>query len=251
MYNRILVPVDGSAASNHGLLEAIKLVKSMSAKLRLVHVVDLFIMDGIANRRLYYQAMIGDLRSVGRKVLADSESLVRQHAVEPSSALLEALAQRVADLVVSEAKTWGADLIVMGTHGRRGIRRLVMGSDAERVLRTSPVPVLLVRGQAEDERDIALPADAQTKNPSASFDAPEQLLNDAALTIDQKIRLLRSWAYDASEMGVALEEGMRGGDEGLLRRILLALAALGETLDVEHVGPSKQHGLQARREGLA
>lgn len=163
MYNRILVPVDGSAASNHGLLEAIKLVKSMSAKLRLVHVVDVFIMDGIPNRRLYYQAVVNDLRAVGRKVLEDSESLVRQQAVEPSSALLEAFGQRVADLVISEAKGWGADLIVMGTHGRRGIGRLVMGSDAEGVLRTSPVPVLLVRGQSEGERDIALPTDAGTR----------------------------------------------------------------------------------------
>jgi nucleotide-binding universal stress UspA family protein len=140
MYNSILVPVDGSATSNHGLLEAIKLGKTMSAKLRLVHVVDTFIIDGITNRRLCSQAVVNDLRSVGRKVLEDSESLVRQHDLESSSALLEAVGQRVADLVVSEANNWGADLIVMGTHGHRGIRRLVLGSDAEMVLRTTSNP---------------------------------------------------------------------------------------------------------------
>lgn len=49
----------------------------------------------------------------------------------------------------AQAKDWPADLIVLGTHGRRGLTRLVMGSDAERVLRRSPVPVLMVRDQPE------------------------------------------------------------------------------------------------------
>jgi nucleotide-binding universal stress UspA family protein len=50
-----------------------------------------------------------------------------------------------ADVIVREAKKQRADLIVLGTHGRRGMRRLVLGSDAEQVVRMSPVPVLLVR----------------------------------------------------------------------------------------------------------
>ena len=52
----------------------------------------------------------------------------------------------MADPIVREARKIGADLIVMGTHGHRGVRRLVMGSDAEQVVRTAQVPVLLVRG---------------------------------------------------------------------------------------------------------
>jgi nucleotide-binding universal stress UspA family protein len=55
----------------------------------------------------------------------------------------------VADEIVKQAKEWLADLIVMGTHGRRGLERLAMGSDAELVLRLSPVPVLLVRDRPE------------------------------------------------------------------------------------------------------
>jgi nucleotide-binding universal stress UspA family protein len=51
----------------------------------------------------------------------------------------------VADLIVKQAKKWGADVIVLGTHGRRGLTRVVMGSDAETVLRETPLPVLLVR----------------------------------------------------------------------------------------------------------
>jgi nucleotide-binding universal stress UspA family protein len=49
--------------------------------------------------------------------------------------------------VVDEAKRWGAELIVIGTHGRRGVGRMLMGSDAEQILRLSPVPVLLVRAK--------------------------------------------------------------------------------------------------------
>ena len=56
------------------------------------------------------------------------------------------MAARVADLVVEQARQWGAELIVLGTHGRRGLGRALLGSDAEQVLRQAPVPVLLVRG---------------------------------------------------------------------------------------------------------
>jgi nucleotide-binding universal stress UspA family protein len=54
-------------------------------------------------------------------------------------------AGRVSDVIVKEAAQWPADLIVLGTHGRRGAGRLLLGSDAEQVLRVAPVPVLLVR----------------------------------------------------------------------------------------------------------
>jgi len=59
--------------------------------------------------------------------------------------LLETLTGPAAEPIVGQAKKWGADLIVLGTHGRRGVRRLVLGSDAEQVVRSSPVPVMLVR----------------------------------------------------------------------------------------------------------
>jgi len=58
--------------------------------------------------------------------------------------LLESIGGPAADLILAQAKEWPADLIVMGTHGRRGLRRLAMGSDAEGVIRGAPVPVLLV-----------------------------------------------------------------------------------------------------------
>lgn len=144
MYKRVLVPVDGSAASKLALLEAIKLVKAMPGKLRLVHVVDEFVMDGLT-AGVYYEALAEALRAGGRKTLEDCVAVVREHALEPESVLVETIGQGVARQIVKQAHDWPADLIVMGTHGRRGVRRLVMGSDAELVLRTASVPLLLVR----------------------------------------------------------------------------------------------------------
>jgi nucleotide-binding universal stress UspA family protein len=150
MYSKILVPVDGSPASNLALLEAIKLAKSTGSKLRLVHVVDEFVMTpGGLGAETYFHEVVESLRTLGKKVLERARSTVHEHALEPDAVLIETIGHRVAGQVTQLAKDWPADLIVMGTHGRRGIARLVMGSDAELVLRTSPVPVLLVKGPTE------------------------------------------------------------------------------------------------------
>lgn len=76
------------------------------------------------------------------------KAVVREHALEPQSVLLESIGARAADLIVDQAREWQVDLIVMGTHGRRGLRRLALGSDAELVVRSASVPVLLIREHA-------------------------------------------------------------------------------------------------------
>jgi len=90
--------------------------------------------------------LLDSLVAEGRRILAAAAATAKKHGVKAETVLYEVLIGRVADRVVREAAKWHADVIVMGTHGRRGIGRLVMGSDAENVLRQSPVPVLLVRG---------------------------------------------------------------------------------------------------------
>jgi nucleotide-binding universal stress UspA family protein len=150
MYSRILVPVDGSEAATAGLEEAIKLAESRDARLRLVHVVNELILAspfavGTFDPVQYSANVVEKLRDNGWAHLSEAESLVRRHGLEPESRLLEALGSPAGEEIVRHAKDWPADIIVMGTHGRRGIRRIVMGSDAELVLRTSPIPVLLVR----------------------------------------------------------------------------------------------------------
>lgn len=146
MYRKILVPVDGSPASNLGLDEAIRLAKDQGATLRLFHLVDEFVAvsspDGAA---LYSGDLIEALRQGGKRIIGKAEVLARAKGLTPESVMLESFGGRAADSIVQQAKKWGADLIVLGTHGRRGVRRLVMGSDAEQVVRTTPVPVLLVR----------------------------------------------------------------------------------------------------------
>ena len=61
------------------------------------------------------------------------------------SSVREVVGERVSDVIVDEAAKAGCELIVMGTHGRRGVSRVALGSDAENVLRSSSIPVLLVR----------------------------------------------------------------------------------------------------------
>lgn len=144
MYKKILVPVDGSAPSMRGLKEAIKIAKACGSKLRLVHVVNELVLTA-AKPPPYMDKIIDSLREEGKATLGGAERVVREHALESESSLLESIGERAADLIVEQAKQWPADLIVMGTHGRRGLRRLALGSDAELVVRSSPVPVVLVR----------------------------------------------------------------------------------------------------------
>ena len=80
--------------------------------------------------------------------------------VEAETALLfDQAAARLCDVVAAQAKSWKADLIVIGSHGRRGVERALLGSDAERILRVAPVPVLLVKPEAAALEDVdAVPA---------------------------------------------------------------------------------------------
>ena len=99
----------------------------------------------------YTGDLLQKLRDAGEQILDTARATVKDAGVEVDTALFEGLAGRVSDLVVDEAKRWNADLIVVGTHGRRGVRRFVLGSDAEQILRTAPVPVLLVRSAEAQE----------------------------------------------------------------------------------------------------
>lgn len=148
-YKRILVPVDGSPTATAGLREAISLAKSSGANLQLVHVVDhhSVLMLG-AEGAIYIDEALKSLEDAGRRVLRRAEALAAKAGVKTNALLRETVANPAADEIVDQAKKLRADVIVMGTHGRRGVRRLVMGSDAEQVVRTSPVPVLLVRSGA-------------------------------------------------------------------------------------------------------
>ena len=152
MYRRILVPVDGSPTSSLGIKEALKIAKEQHSKLRLVHVVDELVVMSSPDAIVPIDDVIGALKDSGKKVLAKSKALIERAGAAAETVLLERFGGRAADSIVAEAKKWRADLIVLGTHGRRGVRRMVLGSDAEEVVRCSPVPVLLVRSRTVASR---------------------------------------------------------------------------------------------------
>lgn len=88
--------------------------------------------------------------------------------------------------------------------------------------------------------------EAALRNPAAVFATPEEVLEHSELALEQRIEILRCWAYDASELAVAEEEGMPGATNDLQRQVLLALGQLTHGTDVRYVGPTKQHGLLRR-----
>jgi nucleotide-binding universal stress UspA family protein len=147
MYGKILVPVDGSDTALKGLNEAIKIAKAFGSTICLVHIVNEFMFDYSYSPAAYAAGVIAGLRERGQAVIAEAAALARAHGLEPSSVVLESIGGPAADLIVAQAAEGHADLIVMRTHGRRGLRRVAMGSDAEQVVRMATVPVLLVRNE--------------------------------------------------------------------------------------------------------
>ncbi len=144
MYKRILVPTDGSETATSGLREAIKLAKDQSAQIRIVHIVDEFVLVS-ADTYVALDNIIDDLRAAGKSALAGAQAMARDAGVPADTQLLEAFGGRAGEHILKAAQQWDADLIVCGTHGRRGLRRIVLGSDAEYLVRRTPVPILLVR----------------------------------------------------------------------------------------------------------
>ncbi|MEO8155459.1 MAG: universal stress protein [Rhizobacter sp.] len=144
MYSRILVPLDGSATSQRGLEEALALAHSLQSSLHLLNVVDARMLLGEAGAYAPQQ-LLDDWHAAGTQLIGVALELARSKGVAVDGVVRCDPGARICDMIVREAKDCKAELIVMGTHGRRGLRRLTLGSDAELVLRDSPVPVMLVR----------------------------------------------------------------------------------------------------------
>ncbi|MGC2519615.1 MAG: universal stress protein [Burkholderiales bacterium] len=145
MFKRILVPIDGSRSSIAGLRVALSLARIHKARIRLVHLATELPRVRPNDAELLVGELYELVRKRGGELLERSIRYCRDRGVKADTALYLAIAGRASRVIVKEAKKWHADLVVMGTHGRRGIARLAMGSDAEAVARASSVPVLLVR----------------------------------------------------------------------------------------------------------
>lgn len=146
MYDRILVAVDGSPTADRALDEAIQLAKKLGSELVIAHVID--------NAYLKYDVGYIDIRGFTEALMAQGKQIIAEARTKAEKAGVRARGLVVDDpigtfdigfAIEQTAKDVGAQALVLGTHGRRGFRRLFLGSVAESVLRQSTLPVLLVR----------------------------------------------------------------------------------------------------------
>ncbi|MBN9287995.1 MAG: hypothetical protein BGO43_00615 [Gammaproteobacteria bacterium 39-13] len=148
-YKNIMVAIDDSATSKAVLKETIKFYHQLpNCKLRIIHVSDENLIHlenkptklSMELQKLIKKEAINLLKSVQSKF---EKAQVKNF--ETKIVKMSASNQKIAENIINEAKSWPADLIIIGTHGRRGVHRFLLGSIAESVVRISPVPVLLIR----------------------------------------------------------------------------------------------------------
>ncbi len=144
LFQKILVPVDGSSTSNKALEQALQIAQQHHSQLRLLHAI-----DELANLSSYEYSgtILASARQQAQLLLQQAQATAQAHQVPADTRLAGEAGQRLGQTVADEARLWGADLIVVGTHGRRGVGRVLLGSGAEQILRMAPVPVLSVRGE--------------------------------------------------------------------------------------------------------
>ena len=151
MYRQILLAIDGSHASLLALHQAIVVGKATGAEVEALFVADSSDMtfDRVGCDAIAYAQQVAEQ---GRHTLADAATKLEAAGIKHSTKLLETgIAQgQISSTIVAEANETGADLIVLGTHGRHGLSHLVLGSVAEGVVRKTNKPVLMVRSEAEE-----------------------------------------------------------------------------------------------------
>ena len=147
LFRRIVVAIDGSPTSKLALRAAVKLAKNLRSELRIVFVVDVLAL--VAETPYQMTEFEESARRAGDLVLKQAAAMARKAGIEAEAVRLEVqtLHDRIADEISQDAKRWRADLVVIGSHGRRGLSRLFMGSVAESLARIAPSPVLLIRGR--------------------------------------------------------------------------------------------------------
>lgn len=141
MYKHIVIAIDGSEASRSALDDGLKLAREQGAKVLLLHVYEPIVGSSSQGVIDLTKAM----REEGEQIVEGALDAARKAGLEARTRVVNAEGRRVASAVVVEANAAGADLIILGTHGRRGLEHLVLGSVAEGVARRATVPVLLIR----------------------------------------------------------------------------------------------------------
>ncbi|MCA7951487.1 universal stress protein [Burkholderia seminalis] len=155
MYTTIMVATDGSPTANQALDAGLRMAKVCGARLFAVFVVDKSALLACRGR-IEPEALLDEIRRHGAAILRDADRTIARAAVNGETDLVETdFGQDVAERLQRYVVDHSIDLAVVGTHGRRGVRRLVLGSVAERFLRASRCPVLLVRGEDAAHATVA------------------------------------------------------------------------------------------------
>jgi nucleotide-binding universal stress UspA family protein len=148
MYTRILVAIDDSPTAEKALDEAIRLAGALGAALCVAHAAD----EGpLAQHGMGLGTYIdidkvkGEMRDDSNQLLDKAIAQAADAGIQAERLLMESTDKRVAEMITDAAQQWNADLIVAGTHGRRGFERLLVGSVAENLVRLSSASLLLVR----------------------------------------------------------------------------------------------------------
>lgn len=143
-FEHLLLPTDGSACSDHALDEGLELAKALGAKVTILHAVEVpFTVYAMPDSMVYEPSIREDLRKVAQDTLDKALSQAAKEDVEATIKLVDSGSARP-DQAILDAEAL-ADLTIMGTHGRRGFDRALLGSVTGRVLRRSPAPHLVLR----------------------------------------------------------------------------------------------------------
>ena len=148
MFKKILVALDGSSTANLALKEAITLAKEGGSKVRGVFVVDAYHVNSEVEFSTK-QEVVDSMRSEAKIILAKTQKKLDSAGVRADTKLLETDSTngRIAEVIAKEASSWSANLIIVGTHGRKGFSHFLLGSVAESIVRVATKPVLLIRGR--------------------------------------------------------------------------------------------------------
>ena len=144
MFKRILIPIDGSDTANQAIEKAVALAIAFKAQVQVVCVVDVYPFTGIGTDLAYGQAQYLSMATAeAHEATAKAIAVFNASGIDATSSVVEG--QAIYRAILDAAAASGADLIVMGSHGRKGLQKLVLGSVASQILSNTHLPVLIVR----------------------------------------------------------------------------------------------------------
>lgn len=137
MYSKILLPTDGSEGAEVAVDHALGLAEKYGAEIHILYVADIRI-NSTAD---IWVNLLGELEEIGRKATEKISDKAEETGIESFTEVIRGIPHEEINLYSEENNI---DLIVMGTHGRTGLDRILLGSVTEKIIRTSGIPVLTV-----------------------------------------------------------------------------------------------------------